>query len=243
MGHGPLPRARRLHQGGAGRRGAQRLGLHPPRLGAQDRRVLRRLADAHRARQAAAREAQPAAARRAHQPPRPRGPQLARGLSAELSQRLPADLARPLLPRRDRRADARGLEQAGALLQGRLHEVRGAEGAAPRAAHGRLQEPAGAHRAARGVHHALPLPGFEGRAGAKPRQGAGEDRAHRGPARGARDPLPLPAAALERPRRGRAGRLGQELRRGEGFRRRHLPHREGRPHRSDRRERRRQVDA
>ena len=48
------------------------------RLRAAHGNLLRRLADAHRARQAAARPAEPAAARRADQPSRPRGAQLAR---------------------------------------------------------------------------------------------------------------------------------------------------------------------
>ena len=77
------------------------------------RRVLRRLADAHRAGQAAAVEAQPAAARRADQPPRSRSPQLARAVPAAVSLRLRPDLARPLLPRRHRRPHRRDLEQAG----------------------------------------------------------------------------------------------------------------------------------
>ena len=55
-------------------------------IGATHRRILRRLADAHRARQAAARKAEPAAARRAHQPSRPRSPQLAGGIPGELSR-------------------------------------------------------------------------------------------------------------------------------------------------------------
>ena len=46
--------------------------------------VLRRLADAPRAGQAAARETQPAAARRAHQSPRPRSAQLAGRVSGKL---------------------------------------------------------------------------------------------------------------------------------------------------------------
>ena len=68
------------------------------------RGVLRRLADAHRAGQAAAREAQPPAARRAHQPPRPGSAQLAGAVPARLPVRLRAGLARPLLPGRHRAA-------------------------------------------------------------------------------------------------------------------------------------------
>ena len=91
-----IPRARRLRHRSAGGHGALRPGLSAARLEAAHRRVLRRLADAHRAGQTAARKAQPAAARRAHQPPRSGSAQLAGRLSARLSQRLRAGLARPL---------------------------------------------------------------------------------------------------------------------------------------------------
>ena len=67
----------------------------------RDGGVLGRLADAHRARQAAARKAEPAAAGRADEPPRPGGAQLAGRVSGELSECLRPDLARPLLPGRD----------------------------------------------------------------------------------------------------------------------------------------------
>ena len=78
--------ARRLQHRAEDGDGAAGPRLQDRRLRAADRDVLRRLADAHRAGQAAARRAQPAAARRADQPPRPRGAQLARGVP----QRLPA---------------------------------------------------------------------------------------------------------------------------------------------------------
>ncbi len=48
---------------------------------APDRRIFRRLANAHRPRQTPPAKAQPAPARRAHQSSRPRSPQLAGGLS------------------------------------------------------------------------------------------------------------------------------------------------------------------
>ena len=64
------------------------------------RDLLGRLADAHRAGEAAAGPAEPAAARRAHQPPRPRRPQLARGVPGRLPLRRHPGLARPLLPGR-----------------------------------------------------------------------------------------------------------------------------------------------
>ena len=66
---------------GAGGHGALRPGISAARMDQAHRRVLRRLADAHRAGQAAARKAQPAAARRAHQSPGSGSPQLAGRLS------------------------------------------------------------------------------------------------------------------------------------------------------------------
>ncbi len=81
--------------------------LQDDRLRAADRDVLRRLADAHRAGEAAARRAEPAAARRADQPPRSRGAQLARGVPQRLPARGDPRLARPLLPRRRRHAHRR----------------------------------------------------------------------------------------------------------------------------------------
>ena len=104
-GRGPLrttstriPQSRRLRDRGAGGHGARRPGLPQGGLDAAHRRVLRRLADAHRAGQAAAGEAQPAAAGRAHESPGSRSAQLAGDISDELSERLHADFARPLFP-------------------------------------------------------------------------------------------------------------------------------------------------
>ena len=72
-----IPQSRRLRHRSAGGHGAHRPRLPQRRLAPPHRGVLRRLADAHRAGQAAARKAEPAAARRAHQSPRPRSAQLA----------------------------------------------------------------------------------------------------------------------------------------------------------------------
>ena len=138
-----VPRARRLHRRIAGGRRAQRPRLPAARLEAAHRGVLRRLADAHRARQAAAGKAQPAAARRAHQPPGPGSAQLAGRVSLLLSLRLRAGVARPLLPGRHGAQDRRAVEQESALLHRRLLAVRGAEGRAARAVAGRLRQPAG----------------------------------------------------------------------------------------------------
>ena len=76
-GGGRVPRARRLHHRIAGGHGAERAGLLAARLEAPHGGVFGRLADAHRARQAAARDAQSAAAGRAHQSSGPGGAQLA----------------------------------------------------------------------------------------------------------------------------------------------------------------------
>ena len=128
----PLPEARtrirrprRLHARSPGRSGSHRSRLSPRRLDAPDRRIFRRLADAHRARQTSAAEAQPAAARRAHQPSRSRSPQLAGGVPDHLSLRVRPHLARPLLSRHHRQTHRRNLEQADALLRRQLRPIPG----------------------------------------------------------------------------------------------------------------------
>ena len=88
------------------------LGFRARRLGTPRRRIFRRLADAHRARQAAARRAQPPAARRTYKPSRSGSAQLAGNVSGKLSERLRADFARPLFSRCHRFAHCRDLEQA-----------------------------------------------------------------------------------------------------------------------------------
>ena len=79
-GHRPLQAPRRLRDRRPGGRRAQGPRLLARRPAAPDRGVLRRLADAHRAGQAAAGPPQPAAHGRAHEPPRPARAQLARGV-------------------------------------------------------------------------------------------------------------------------------------------------------------------
>ena len=103
------------------------LGFPQGRLGAADGGVFRRLADAHRAGQAAAAKAEPAAAGRADEPSGSRSAQLAGGVSERLSVCVRADLARPLFSRRDGRKDRRDLEQAVLLLHRQLRQVPGAE--------------------------------------------------------------------------------------------------------------------
>ena len=82
-----LPPRRGLQHRPAGGDGAHRPRVLARGFRSAGRHVLRRLADAHRARQAAAGPARPAAAGRADQPPRPRGPQLARELPARVPAR------------------------------------------------------------------------------------------------------------------------------------------------------------
>ena len=77
---GALPPARRLQHRAEDHDGAARPRLHDRATSNAHRDLLGRLADAHRAGQAAARPARPAAARRADQPPRSRRAQLARGI-------------------------------------------------------------------------------------------------------------------------------------------------------------------
>ena len=68
-----------------------------------------------------------------------------------------------------------------ARLQRQLREVPAPEDGAAGIAAGGLQQSERAHRTARSFHQSLPLPGDEGEAGAKPHQGARQNRAHRGP--------------------------------------------------------------
>ena len=97
------------------------LGFPAARLEAAHRGVLRRLADAHRARQAAAGKAEPAAARRADEPPGPGSPQLAGGVSETYPNafvlvshdRYFLDVTCP--------QDRRNVEQGRPLLHRRLH--------------------------------------------------------------------------------------------------------------------------
>ena len=119
-----LPARRRLQHRPAHRHRAARPRLQPGRLRQADRDVLGRLADAHRARQAAARPARAAAARRADQPPRSRRAQLARGVPLDLPARGDPRLARPLLPRRGRHPHHRPQPAHADRLRRQLQQVR-----------------------------------------------------------------------------------------------------------------------
>ena len=201
---GSLPPARRLqHRAEDGDRAAGPR-LQDQRLRAADRDVLRRLADAHRAGQAAARRAQPAAARRADQPPRSRGAQLARGVPERLPVRGHPGLARPLLPRRRRHAHRRPHAADAHRLP---HQLQRLPRRAPRADRGDAEGQARAGRGGRArqdVHRPLPLPGDQGVAGAEPDQDAREGGADRGAARAQEDPLQLSGLRQERPDGARA---------------------------------------
>ena len=99
-------------------------------LDATNRRVLGRLADAHRAGETASGTAEYPAAGRADEPPGPGSAQLAGGVPDRLSVRVRADLARPVFPGCHGREDRRILEQASVLLLRQLREISGAEGGA-----------------------------------------------------------------------------------------------------------------
>ena len=203
---GTFRRDERLQHRSQGHDGAARARLLARGFRQADRDVLRRLADAHRAGQAAARPAEPAAARRADQPPRPRRAQLARGVPDRLPARGHPRLARPLLPRRGRHAHHRDRPAHAHRLRRQLLRVhrraRRADGAAAPAE----ARPGRRDRAHAGVHQPVPLPGHQGVAGAEPHQDARQGRAHRDAARAQEDPLQVPRVREERPDGPRARR-------------------------------------
>ena len=199
----------RLRPGGAGARGAARPGLRRRADRRRRRRAVGRVEDARRHGARAARPAGRAADGRAHQPPRHRVDHLARGLPCVLQRRAADDVARPLVHeprgrphRRDRRRRDHQLLRQLRLLRARARDPRGQPGGGLRAPAGDAGQGAAVHRAVRG-------PRRQGRAGAEPGQGAGEDREDRAaeaaPRRGVRLP---PAAAVGRP--GGGGRGGQQ---------------------------------
>ena len=198
---GSLPAGRRLQIELRDRHRAPGSWIQDERLRAADRDLLRRLADAHRAREAAARPAEPAAARRADQPSRPRGAQLARRLPERLSARGDPRLARPVLPRRGGHAHRRSHAADADRLRRQLQPVsRRARSAHRSAAQGEARAGRGS-RARQDVHRPVPLPGDQGVAGPEPDQDAREGRADRGAARAEEDPLRLsrpPARAAGR---------------------------------------------
>ncbi len=144
VGHRPLRRVprrvgppRRLQHRSARGRGPPRSRIPAGGARSEDGDVQRRLADAHRAREASPPEAEPASPRRADEPPRPRGPELARGLSRSLSPRGGPGFPRSLLSRprghphhRDRSPEARRLHRE---LQPLSRAERREPGGAPRA--------------------------------------------------------------------------------------------------------------
>ena len=187
-------------------------------LRASDRDVLRRLADAHRAGEAAARPAEPAAARRADQPSRSRSAQLARNLPERLSARGHPGQPRSLLPRRrrhaNRRPDAAHLDR----LRRQLQRLPGRASRADRSdAQGQARAGRGG-RARQDVHRSVPLPGDQGVAGPEPHQDAREGGADRSAARAEEDSLRLSDVRQERPHRARAEAGAKGLRRSGGVR-------------------------
>ena len=174
--------ARGLHHRPAGRDGPDRARVLEGRLRAPGRHLLRRLADAHRAGQAAAGAPGPAAARRADQSPGSRRAQLAGKLPARVPARRHSRQPRSLLPRRRRHEDRRPEPADDHRLPRQLQRLPGRARRAARAA-ARGQERAGrGGRAHQDVRRSVPLPGDQGRAGAEPDQAARQGRAHRGAA-------------------------------------------------------------
>ena len=195
---GPLPAARRVRDRPEDRHGAAGARVRPRRLRQADGDVLGRLADAHRAGEAAAGEAGPAPPRRADQPPRSRRPQLARGVPARLPARGHPRVARPLLPGRRRRSHHGHPPAHAGRLRLQLLAVPRPARRAPRAP-ARRQAAAGRGGGAhRDVHQPVPLLGHQGRAGAGPGQDARQSRAHRGAARAQARPLSLSDLREER---------------------------------------------
>ena len=229
---GPVPPRRRLQHGFAHRHGAARAGVQPRRRRPPRRDVLGRLADAHRAGEAAAGPAKPAAAGRAHQSPRSRRAQLARGIPGGLPLRRHPGFARPLFPGRGRDPHHRPQPARADRLRGQLHEVRRPAGRHAGAA------AAGQARAGRGsgaredVHRPLPLPGHQGGPGAEPDQAARKGGAHRGAARAEAHPLHVSHLPEERSDGARTVGRAQGLRIADGVRARQPAHRAGRSHRA-----------
>ena len=210
---------------------------------ARDLGVLRRLADAHRARQAAAARADDPDARRADQPPRHRVADLARGVPQGLRRLGRRHLARPPLPRQPDAPHDRDRQRQGRRVQGQLLLLPQGARDPPRDAARLLREPAGGDPRDDGLRRPLPLPGDQGPPGAEPPQAARQDRAHRDGRRAGEHLVRLPAAAVPgaHPDEARGGDEG--LRAGAGLLEPRPDARARRPHRLPRLQRRRQVDA
>ena len=88
-------------------------------------------------------QARHAAARRAHQPPRRRERRVARAVPRQVPRHRDRRDPRPLLPRQRRRVDPRARPRLRHPVEGQLHSLARAEGAAPRH---RAEAGGGAHR-------------------------------------------------------------------------------------------------
>ena len=211
------------------------------RHGSAERDVLRRLADAHRPREAPARQAGSAPPRRTDEPPRSRRAQLARGVPLELPARRHPRVARPFLPRRRGHAHHRNRVAEADGLHGELQRLpsraRGTDGAPPpaetRSGRGSRQDGS--------LHQPLPLSGDEGRAGSEPDQDARQGRADRDPARAQARALHVSRVREERTQRDRSPGHIEGVRRETHLRPHQPADRTGRSHRAHRPERRRQV--
>ena len=221
------------------------LGFSQRRLDAPHRGVLRRLADAHRAGQAAARKSPTCCC--STSPPTTSISKRATGWKEYLHdypERLRADLARPLLSGRHRRTHRRALEQEDLhFYTGNYDALPDAEERAPRAARSRLPQPA---------ERIEQLEAFINRFRYQATKAKQVQSRIKELEKIERIEIPPDEKTIHfsfpQPKpsgrdRGRVQGRRQELRRQARLRRRQLHHRARRPHRAGRRQRRRQVDA
>ena len=153
--------------------------LRPRRHGSGHRHLLLRLADAHRACQAAAGGLRSAAARRAVQLPRLGGAAVAGAVPAHLPRWLPPGGARPHADGPHLRPGGGGLPRQAAHLRRHVHAVPGTARGGAGADGRRLRAAAGGDRAHGGVRAQVPRQLLQGAAGAEPRQAT---RPHGAPA-------------------------------------------------------------
>ena len=243
-GHRALQAPRRLRDRRPRGRRPEGPRLHAGRPAAADRGVLRRLADAHRAGQAAAGPPQPAAPRRAHQPPRPARAQLARGVhvtstrARSCSSPTTATSSTPPSSASPRSACARSPTTT-ATTRSTWSSTRRAWRTCARRTAGRRKR-----SRSRTPSSTSSATGHQGAPGAEPHQDAGQGRRHRDPARAQEDPLQVPRRAQARARGGRAeGRPAQPTATTSSSTDVNLLVERGDRDRAGRPQRRRQVDA
>ena len=198
----------RLRPRGAGARGAARARLRGRPHRRRRRAALGRLEDARGHGARAARAARGPADGRAHQPSRHRVDHLAREVPQGPARRAAHDVARPRVHephrrphRRDRRRRDHVVLRQLRLLRARARDPRDQ----PR---GRLRAPAGDARQGAAFHRSLCRERGQGRPGAEPGEGAGQDREDRAAEAAPGGEVRLsPAAAVGRPGDRHRGRV------------------------------------